>query len=413
MKKNNLNFIIILINIFLFIGTFFAFYNMAQFKEGDLSLHYQFAIDLLKLKDETIINFSRTVELSHILSYPIWHILFLLIQSLLQPAAGIFQYLGLSYYESISAIGTSMFILLTFNIYIKIFTTYLVGNNRLRGVLFSMLLLFTGPWYFPFINDKYALGQGIVTPWHNPTTLAVQPIAILCFFLFIKLYEHRQAKKKENRGFFLFSFLLLISAFFKPSFYQMFVPALVLFCIIEFLIKRDNFWFCFKTALAVIPVCVLALVQMFISLGSTNNGISFGVFTVLKVFTNHPVASIFISLIFPFCILGIACKNGMIDKKLRLSACCLVSGLGQFSLLYLQQGTMAGDFAWGFYLSLQMLFICSLIYFYNICRIKSYKKVKYLGWAIYFPHVMFGFVYFLNLLHMGYNYLGPLYFIFK
>ena len=46
--------------------------------------------------------------------------------------------------------------------------------------------------YVPWLNPQVYLGQSSPTIWHNPTNMAVKPLALLGFLLFLDLYRKRE-----------------------------------------------------------------------------------------------------------------------------------------------------------------------------------------------------------------------------
>ena len=87
----------------------------------------------------------------------------------------------------------------------------------------SGMLLIMGPLSVPALTDNYYLGQFNPNVWHNPTTIAVKGITLVVFFIYVEIIEeNNRSKKQELLLYFMATVLLFASAFFKPSFYQMF-----------------------------------------------------------------------------------------------------------------------------------------------------------------------------------------------
>lgn len=392
---------------------FLLFYRTALSATGDLFFHARTADTLGLLRSISVREYISTVEFSHILGYPAWHVVCKCMAELLgfmlrpDTEAAYRHVLALA-----ASFANTFFLMITYGLYIAIFRRFFTGAQKNRtAVVAACAMIFAGPLYCRMINPNYYWGQDSVAIWHNPTYLAVEPLALLCFFLYYKMAEEEMT---DWRYFVLFGTMLLVSGLFKPSFYQMFIPALVIFCVANTLYTRwKQFRFSLYTAISVIPAGLFALLQMNIlseadAQISEANGIGVELFRVLGHFTPHPVLSTVLTLGFPLIMIVICRKDLFRSKLLLLAVSAVLSGFLQYALLYKEVNTYAGDFGWGYSLSLVLLFTTSLILLNRRWHDRRQRRGSlYLALTVFGFHVLFGLLYFKEvLLHM--NLYGPL-----
>ena len=393
-------------------ASFALFYRTAITATGDLIFHARTANTLGLLRSMPLSEYIETVEFSHILGYPAWHFVCKVITEILGLFLPTGTEEGLNLVLSVAASATNtFFLLITFGLYIVIFRHFFRGKNRgWLAAAAACAMIFAGPLYCKLINPLYYWGQDSVAIWHNPTYLAVEPLALICFFLYWKMV---QDGRMEWKRFALFGFLMLLSGLFKPSFYQMFIPALVIFCVADTLYTRfERFRFSLCTAVSVVPAGLLALAQMNI-LSSADaqineaNGIAVGLFEVLGYYSPHPLLSTVLTLGFPLVMIVICRRELLKNKMLMLAVCAVLSGFSQYALLYKQVNTYAGDFGWGYSLSLVLIFTVGLILLNNLWQTRERKGSLYAALGVFALHVLFGLLYYKEIL-VNLNLYGPL-----
>lgn len=260
-------------------------------------------------------------------------------------------------------------------------------------------LLMAGPFYVKAINQAYYLGQLTSTPWHNPTTIAAKPFAIGTFWCYAKSLEAdkkdavmliRQKRiKKETMYLIWFSLVLAVSAFAKPSFYQMFLPGLFLFCVTDVIRTRfRSFWFCVKTGIAILPTCAIASYQYRRTISSMNHMyLKWG--EIWGELTKSIPLSILTSVIFPLFMLIVSYKQLLMERKVQLAVFAFCSGVLQFAAFSFEIN-WGCDFAWGAYQGTSLLFLVSAELLLKCWREKGLHWVTVLGSALMAVHVLFG-----------------------
>ena len=262
---------------------------------------------------------------------------------------------------------------------------------------FTISLLFVTALYLPWFNKEVYLGQSSPTIWHNPTNLAVKPIALLAFLYFEKLYRDRETV--ENRFFVLLSMFLLFSCFVKPSFIQGFLPAVVVFLFLELIPNRGNsFKFSLKAACMFLPSGLYFIAQylmMFDSTGTRSIGIQ--PFAVMRLDSPNPLVSILLGIAFPlFVVLALGRKRVFADKALLLSILFYSTSLLEFVLLIEETEAASGNFEWALQLAMFVLFVMTALRFYQT----NWKRkwVRFVGNFLLLYHVISGFWYYIWIL---------------
>ena len=102
---------------------------------------------------------------------------------------------------------------------------------------FSMLFLFAIPdGYNVFQLKFYYLGRTTANIWHNSTTIALMPFALLLFWKQYKVLH--SLEKVSNRTLFILSVLVIFNCIIKPSFLFVYIPITGLFLLHKFGFKQ-------------------------------------------------------------------------------------------------------------------------------------------------------------------------------
>lgn len=143
--------------------------------------------------------------------------------------------------------------------------------KNVKIILYCMLLNFIWPFDLTGkivqgdVAGLYLLG-GASAPMHNLSYLAAKPFAILCFYLYYKIFysDISKLKYKSNWLYYVcFSILFLISVLQKPHFYQFFAPAGAIIAVTIWLHYGNRmFSTCVKMGLAFVPATVWIIYGM-------------------------------------------------------------------------------------------------------------------------------------------------------
>lgn len=364
---------------------FFAPFAVLENKASDMAAHVEFALQLPNIFDLGVKDFLAQTSYSHILSYPLWHCLYLLI------------YRVVTDIKLATGLTNAFFVVVTYIVMACIFYRELeTQNKKYIAPLLSLLMTFVGSIYVPAINQDYYLGQLTFNAWHNPTTIAVKPFTITTVYIFVLILRDvlEMNQEKENKKFVIFAVLLAMSAFAKPSFVQAFAPVVVVYCVINFLMHpKSGFIFGLKAAFSMIPVGLVLILQYCLSL-QNSGGIGIELFKVWNLFTTNVTGSLIISILFPMIIYVLFAKYILSDKFMQIGLLFFVSAVMQFSLFYLHVNPNTGDFVWGAYLATGMFFIVAIIQWINR---PMNALIKILLGGVLGAHVLCGVVYWIEI----------------
>ena len=337
------------------------------------------------------------------------------------------------------------------------------------------LMLPGGTFYW---SERTGLLGGL-NAWHNPTNIMVRPFALAVFFMTADIYSRRRcgqsARLPVPEGSFAFpwgfwhQFLvpvftggelvlypvcLLCSMWAKPSFIQVFAPAIFLLLIIDMIRTKGKLLpFCIKLSLAYLPAALLLLRQFPTAfggeLGAFVGGLLDGVFdagtdVADSAQTAAAVASavaetdgaaarlavyyapegisglgqllahiysdwkpIVLFCAFPLFLLFISPRQSLSDPAMRLGALCVLIGRAEEVLLH-ETGSRAtdGNFKWGFMLACLLLWAAAMGQYALLLREKSRRGTlaRVGGTALLAWHMAAGVGYIAALFH-GANYL--------
>lgn len=358
---------------------------------GDLGAHAEVALKLNRLHE-------LPYEWGHIKTYPLWHYVFRVCYTFVE----LFPIAEGGITVSAVALTETLFLTVTFGLVWGYLYFSDVSIKKHPSIIYAVMaigLMMAGPFYIKAVNKAYYLGQVTPNPWHNPTIIAVKPFAIGAFYYYIRSLDAYKKNeicdikgrriKKENIYLMMFALILAVSAFGKPSFYQMFIPGLFLFCVAEIIKTRfHSFWFCVKTGIAIIPTCMIAIYQFSISISGMNRMyIKWG--EIWGDLTNHILLSILISIIFPIFMLIVSYKQLLSERRMQLAVFAFLSGVLQFAVFSFEVN-WGCDFAWGAYLGTFLLFLAASDLLLKWWHEKGLHWVTVSGSILFGMHVLFG-----------------------
>lgn len=285
-----------------------------------------------------------------------------------------------------AACAMGIFSLLT-GLAVYMISGYLLGPDGTVGMksLIVLFMNFFGPLYLG--GGKYYLGQGSFNTWHNPTNSSVKFLALLCFFLFVYIYDMNTDERvvilgrKLNR-LHLYGILVLltcISLIFKPSFFQVFAPTLVAIYGLDFLMKKRSFKSCVFDALLFLPAVALILYQMFAEVGGEDAGGGMYIYFARgwSFHTDNIFRSIMTQAIFPLFVCLFCEKNIKKNKVLLYALIFYVVGMME-GLFLVESGVRAshGNFLWGYSLSIGIVYLACTCTFIKYIQSGVNSKVS-------------------------------------
>lgn len=337
-------------------------------------------------------------------SYPLWHIIVKILNR-------IFCF---SLYSS-AAGATALFN--CFALWSVLFVWNRMGNKTMAPndmAFWSVCLLFVGPLSAPWFNKEYYLGQGTGNIWHNPTNIAVKGFAILAFYIIVHLLKSTETKTKTTRYYIALSILLFLSALAKPSFLQGMIPGLGLYFILHLIGKgfKQNILHFFKIALCFVPATCLLFVQFLSSFFfetsiAEGNGIGIAFGYVLHAWSPNLLISFILAFAFPIFVFSFNYKTLCRKTSVQLVICYELMAWLESAFLY-EIGPRSGDgnWLWGSYLSMFIVWMVALIHFWDIIQDDTTPPSKrhinlLVGISLFALHLLFGicFWYKLSIFH--------------
>lgn len=370
----SLNDLLVLSGVFiLFLLSFILFYLQVSTPfAGDLDSHLKFALELMKGQ--------RTIP------HPGFHYSILFLSKETGLTLEVTASLLLA-----AAISTSYFIV------------YFILKHRLGArypvyflVSVSLILAVASAIYAPFFNKNIYLGQGTPNIWHNPTWIMMQPFALLCFFL---TERYLQLSHWDNWMIGMASAALVISAFFKPSFALVFIPALALYSLLVPAFKRFLNLNMVGIVMIVMPTLILMGFQYQIKYSPDKiqaTSVIFAPFEVWGAKTPSIAFSTLLTLAFPLATVFLKPKS-LIEQQGYLLAWLLVLVAFLQRLLLAESGGFKphGNWAWGYFIAIKVIFIYSLLTLMNNDKPKEYRyfSIGLIPWAILVLHGISGIIY--------------------
>lgn len=265
--------------------------------------------------------------------------------------------------------------------------TYVIAFVTIRGSVaglqaheiagLDLVLHLVSAIYVPFFNKEPFLGQGSPNIWHNPTTIAVRPIALLIFVLVASMVIQSRQEEFEKSipvgKAVAAGLLLILSCLAKPSFVQVFYPAIFTLMVIWLIMFRGKN---LRTAIQLMLMCLPSLVVMilqfviaFYSGNGNSGGITIAPFEVAGARTPSIAISMLLLLAFPVLMLILTAIRKGLTWGDALAWLMLLWGT-VWRLLLAEKGERMyhGNFTWGYMLAVYLVWYAA---------VRSYLKLYF------------------------------------
>lgn len=243
------------------------------------------------------------------------------------------------------------------------------------AALSALVLSLAAAVYVPWFNRTPYLGQGSPNPWHNPTTIMVRPVGLLIFMLVMgECVRVQRAGFRKGQGLrigkgILLAILLVLSNFSKPSFVQVFYPAIFLLMLLWLFVYRfRNFPFGMQLLVCCLPSAALMGMQFFFAFysrnetpGGTTEGVMIAPFKVAGLYTDNIAVSTLLVLAFPLFAALCSLIRRTFDWTDAFAWLMLLAGMAEKFLLA-EKGTRLwhGNFNWGYILALYFVWFAAI-----------------------------------------------------
>ena len=238
-------------------------------------------------------------------------------------------------------------------------------------LLLAALSLLVSAIYVPFFNRSIFLLQGSPNVWHNPTLIAVKPIAFIAFMLVIAFYTHTQYQEKI-KYYFLIATTLLFSVWIKPNFLLSFLPAMAIWILIKF---PRQWGLYLKSLVLVLPSLGYLLMQYLNTYASgTKNCIIFDFLGVMRLYSPNPYFSLFLGTAFPCLLILFRFRKVFENPYFLISFINIVIAILQLMFFAeWPQRYKNANFSWGYMIALQLMFTFAAVEYFKwwVVKIKG------------------------------------------
>ena len=248
----------------------------------------------------------------------------------------------------------------------------------------------------------FYVGRGAVNTWQNPTNIMVRPFAAAVFYMTVDIYDRRRGTRQGadrfpfTGGFWaqfeqpvytrtqvvLYPLCLALSAMAKPSFLQVFAPAILVLLAVDVIRTRGMLLpFSIKLALSYLPAGMLLLRQFGVFFGqgfildvaalaagpareTSRAAAGVSVYYLDGTFWQTTARWLRLSLLpcaFPLAVALAAPRRTWHDAGFRLGLLCVAAGLAEAMFLH-ETGDRFwhGNFTWGLYVSCWLLWSAAM-----------------------------------------------------
>lgn len=363
---------------FIFAITFALVEKQMTIADTDYQIHAIKAIDIFQSGFHGFI--SR-------FTYPIWHLEVKFFERVLH----------FRLYEA-AAISTAIVELSTFIVCLYIMKK--VFSEQYKEwvlAIFSFVLLIIEPISYNQLSGTVTSGVAMINQWHNPTNLIARMFGILSFFAFIEIIKKWEKQKIiTNYGLVILAIFMVLANLGKPSFGQVFLPAVMVFCICYCVILKFNpFMLCIGIAISCIPSAAVLLVQMKFPFSVDSEGMEIAWFDVISALWGNVPFAVFKLLIFPIVVMLIDIADAVKEHKIQLAWCVWLVGFLEYAA-FAEIGAHRyhGNFSWGQTIGIFLLQFAALIKLLEYSKRKSKRKCMVsLAWIIFALQVVCGIVY--------------------
>ena len=414
-KKNNTAIVAVFSALLVFI-TYFISINELRNEVSDFSGHVYTYIPLLKG--------SQGVDGWMAVPYFMWHLSVIALEE--------FTPIPL---EASAALVSCFFAMFGFYVlywmFDKVAAYYELECGAVQKGFFAFALSMVQPLFmYWFDTTSQYLGQFSINPMHNPTHMCVKPFSLLCLCFAYDILEkvhnpqHKgmfvDIRKSTKKASMLLAVTLLLSCMAKPTFAEMFIPAVGFIMLYEWLkrvIAKDDtakeyFHKCLNMLLISVPALAYILLQFlaYFIWGGSYGGEGAGLvitkwMQVWRMYTENVAVSMVLGMGFPFFVVLI---NGVYFVKDNLGRIALVGymvGVLECALLGEGGGKIThGDFLWPMMSGMTLLWVVAGLRFMVLeerqNKTKAQQVCNHAAWWLLLLYVLFGVIYIYNGLQM-------------
>lgn len=330
----------------------------------------------------------------------------------------------------ISCLFTSLSYLVTYWMIRKVTSAigYIETSGKAAFIAFALSMVQS--FYLPWLDggDRF-MGVYSINPIHNPTQMCVKVFSLLCFCLVHDIWgiqENREYKgiffKVETnikKYYILLAVFLFLSTLAKPTFAEMFIPAvgiLMLWKLLSGLIRKEEgakpyFKHCLHMFLCALPALFYIGLQFFdyYIFGGNNNAETSVIISnwleVWELFSANIFLSVLLSMAFPIFVI-------LIDTRFFFTSNMGKLSLAGYAVAFLEAALLAeggekfshGNFLWPLMSAMLLVWIVSIFRLLILEKTGVKTKIQSIlvdcAWILFYIHVAFGFMYHLAFINI-------------
>ena len=293
-------------------------------------------------------------------------------------------------------------------------------ENPVRANLLATGFYFVQSIYFYWLDagERY-LGSFSMNPIHNPTQMGVRGFAVLCFALVIDLlgtwskedYKPLFFRIKGKKSYLLLSVLLFLSTVMKPTFTEVFVPAVALYMLCVWIYKlmkksQPGVYFkkCLLMLLIAVPSLIFVLIQfvLFFAMGGSYGAEEGMIITkwleVWELFTDNVFLSVLLGMAFPIYMLIIDADYFLRSRMGQIAWLSYGIGFLEAALLGEDGNRLShANFIWPLMSGMLLVWLVSFLRLLSLERKTLDTRAKQImvtaAWCIFAAHVLCGFLF--------------------
>lgn len=269
-------------------------------------------------------------------------------------------------------------------------------------LILSLFIYLEAALYIQHLNVGRYLGFFQSGVWHNSTLIAMKLCSVFLLFSLTNIfYSLNELKAIKNTDLLIFSFLCAFTTSIKPNLIFALFPALFIFIALLFLFKKDiSKKLLIQLALTTIPSFLVLYIQSRILYSNTNGSLFYiKPFYLMDMWNNRfhlPSIINFIiillqSLFFPFLVLILNFKRIKLGGGINIYSFIWIATIISIiqAILLVDQRINDGNYLWGSYNMVFLLFLISIVEFINYIRGNSFSiRSKIIVFIVCFAFIM-------------------------
>ena len=245
----------------------------------------------------------------------------------------------------------------------------------------SVFVMLVSPIWLPFFNPDIMLGQGHPNLLHSPTHLMVRCTALPCFVWYAAIMDGIGKESALRMGvckIIALSSLVLLATLSKPSFAQMFFPAIFLLVVIKVIrYRKIAIWPCVAILTSLVPAFFLLGLQFVVSVGSPDAGVEFAFMKMASRYSPNVFVSLMLAILFPLIVLSWSIRVRKVSTADMLAwIMCGVAAAQAFLLIEKGRRMWHGNLWWAWNLALFLIWLTSIDRFVSLVKERVGKTIE-------------------------------------